>query len=44
MKKERRCYFTVVKNGATLSTEMGTKEIILLVVGAILFLFIGSIP
>jgi hypothetical protein len=44
MGKDRRCYFTVVKGQAILPTEIGTVELILLIIVAVLFLSIGSIP
>jgi len=42
--RERRRYFTFAKSQSTLSIQIGTAEIILLVIGVVLFLSVGSIP
>jgi hypothetical protein len=42
--KDQRRNFIAIKNKADLSTEIGTAELILLVIGVVLFLTIGSLP
>ena len=44
MVKDRRCYLPAVKGQALLLTEIGSVELILLIIGAVLFLSIGSFP
>jgi hypothetical protein len=44
MSKDRRRDFTVAKSQSNLTTEIGTAELILFVIGAVLFLTIGSLP
>lgn len=44
MGKDRRRDFTVAKSQTVLTTEIGTAELILFVIGAVLFLTIGSFP
>jgi len=44
MRKDRRRDFTTVKSQTVLTTEIGTAELILFLIGAVLFLTIGSLP
>jgi hypothetical protein len=44
MGKDRRRDFIAIKKKADLSTEIGTAELILLVIGVVLFLTINSLP
>ncbi len=43
MGNDQRRNFASIKNKASLSTEIGSAELILLVIGTILFLTIGSL-
>ncbi|HTP06208.1 MAG TPA: hypothetical protein VMM54_13765 [Nitrospirota bacterium] len=44
MRKDRRRDFTAVKNQPILTMEIGTADLILFLIGAVLFLTIGSLP
>ncbi len=44
VKQDRRRYFTALWNNAGLSTEIGFTELILLLIGVVLFLTINCLP
>jgi len=44
MGKDRRRDFTAVKSKTIMTTEIGTAELILFVIGTVLFLTLGSLP